>query len=147
MRYTTKHIRELFNCSDATVKNWAGEFVAYLSVTANPGVGKTRVFNEDDVRVFDAIARAKDSNLTYEEIHAILASGQRGDIPQKAAKIISRAPSAEVLALETRIDELLAVVTDLQSRANRAEGQNELLKEQLAAAHAEIARLNRALGS
>ncbi len=78
MAYTTNDVKTIFNVAPETVRNWAREFSHYLSATANPEVGRTRLFSDDDLKVLDLVNKMRNENKSYEEIHAVLATGQRG---------------------------------------------------------------------
>jgi len=81
MAYTTSDIKTIFNIAPETVRNWAKEFERYLSVSANPQQGRTRLFTEDDLKVFDLVNSMREDSKSYDEIHATLASGERGSYP------------------------------------------------------------------
>ncbi len=85
MYYSTRHVRLLHDISAETVRNWCEEFSNYLSPTANPGKGKHRNFTDDDMRVLDLVAQMKNQGLTYEQVHASLQNGDRGNLPQLPA--------------------------------------------------------------
>ena len=78
MNYATRHVGQLFHVSGETVRNWANEFAAYLSVVGNPPKGRQRRFTDEDLAVFSLIAEMKNRGATFDEIHAALAAGQRG---------------------------------------------------------------------
>lgn len=81
-RYQNKHIQAMFNISPASVRNWANDFSEYFSPSANPPTGQTRLFTDDDLKVFATIHRLKfESNLTIEEINEHLDTGNLDDAP------------------------------------------------------------------
>jgi DNA-binding transcriptional MerR regulator len=143
---TTGDIMRQFDISRQTVSNWCHEFERFLSPTANPPVGAQRRFADDDLKVFALIHRQKRAGLTFEEIAASLAIGERDEPPTD----IVTTSNAAVERLQNRIIALENQIRETERRADRAEGQNDLLlrllKEQLADKDAEIARLNRLLG-
>ena len=81
MEYSSRHVQTVFGVSSETVRQWANEFSDHLSVGANPGGGRHRLFSEDDMRVFSLIAQMKGDNFTFADIHASLSSGARGEAP------------------------------------------------------------------
>ena len=81
MAYTTNDISVLFHVSQETIRNWTREFAGYFSVTANPEVGRTRIYTEDDLKVIDLIYKMREDSRPYEEIHASLQTGERGSGP------------------------------------------------------------------
>ena len=81
MAYSSRHACILFGIAPETVRNWSEEFLEYLSPTANPGKGRHRSFSEEDMGVFALIAEMKTQGRVYEDIHAALGNGQRGDPP------------------------------------------------------------------
>lgn len=74
---------ELFRVSVEAVRKWCIEFEAYLSPSANPGQGKTRTLNQDDLEVMAFVAERRAAGASYNEIHVDLQNGQRGTIPEK----------------------------------------------------------------
>lgn len=137
MYYTSRHVRLLHDISSETIRNWCDEFGDYLSSTANPGKGKHRNFTDDDMRVFDLIAKMKGQGLTYEQIHAALLNGQRGDEPQLPAEemqelIVKEEKSQLSLEVEV-IQRALRLVTEerdkLQSQVTRLQDEIQPVKD------------------
>ena len=86
--YSSTHVATIFHVSTETIRNWSDEFSRYLSFMANPGKGRTRTFNDDDMTVLSLIAEMKRKGSTFEEIHVALGQGQRGDSPdQKSTRL------------------------------------------------------------
>lgn len=79
--YSSRHVATIFGVALETVRNWADEFEPYLSPTATPGKGKHRMYTLDDLKVFALVADMKKRGNTYEEIHASLRVGSRGQPP------------------------------------------------------------------
>lgn len=105
-----------------TVRNWAIEFAQYLSPTANPGEGKQRTFTVEDLRVIAIIAEYKRNGATYEDIHAALKVGVRGeapDISEQELKALSATQGEKRASLE--IQALQRAIIDLREQLHRAE--------------------------
>lgn len=81
MAYSTNDLKTLFNVAPETIRNWTREFARHLSVTANPESGRNRLYTDDDLQVLDLIRTMRENSHSYEEIHAALDSGQRGNDP------------------------------------------------------------------
>jgi DNA-binding transcriptional MerR regulator len=131
--YTTKDMVGWFQVSHETVKNWASEFARHLSPSATPPAGSKRTFTDDDVKVFALVADHKKRGLTYADAHVALDAGQRGEIPSPTAEI-ERLPAAVqniLLRLRSEMDDLHSQLETEKANTHRAEGQVELLKEQL----------------
>lgn len=144
--YKTQDLCDLFQVSHQTVKVWAKEFSAYLSPTALPPAGKTRLFTEDDAQVLALIHQFREQGYHFADIHPALQAGQRGEIPtptlsDKSAMI----PPQMVIRLRDEIDMLRAQLTTSNKSKDEAEGQVRLLKEQLAQKEADIRQLYREL--
>lgn len=162
--FTTKHAQLLFRvASTQTIRNWAKEFKKYLSPGATPGSGTTRYFNPDDLQVLSLIARMSAEGRSFEDIHANLASGQRGEIPDLSPEEVEKLAAGEVerhlssslhesreLAqrLQIELDSLKSVVQPLHDDNIRLRAQVEEkdhriaeLNEQLRDAQERIARL------
>ena len=138
MPITTKAVAVYFKRSGPTIRNWAKEFADHLSPTGSPEAGKVREFTIEDMRVFDLIAKMKDQGKTYDEIHASLKAGARGDAPdldESALEVLQAAEGERRVALE--VQALQQVIVDLRRQLDRA---------QETAAQVETVRLeNRAL--
>lgn len=134
--YTTRHLCDLFGVSHQTIKNWGGEFAAYLSPTATPPPGSARRFSESDLAVLALVAELKRAGATYEHIHAALRAGQRGEKPSSLA-----ASDSALLVLRQRVVELEAALRNSQSETQRQAGMIDLLKQQLSEAQRRIIEL------
>ena len=133
MPITTKTVAVYFKRSGPTVRNWAKEFADYLSPTGSPEAGKVREFTVEDMKVFDLIAKMKDQGKTYDEIHASLKMGARGnppDLDESDLEVLQAAEGERRVALE--VQALQQVIVDLRRQLSRA---------QETAAQAEIVRL------
>ncbi len=140
--YTTKHVTDTFSVSHETVKNWSQEFAAYLSPTATPPAGTKRVFTDNDLRVFALVSDYKKRGLTYADAHVALQTGQRGDIPTPAS--LNSLPAVVqdmVLQLRGDIQALRSQLETERGNTNKALGQVELLKDQLADKERQIREL------
>jgi DNA-binding transcriptional MerR regulator len=81
MDYTSRHAVILYKVTAETIRSWTEEFSQYLSATANPGKGRHRVFTDEDMQVFAYIHERKGQGAVFEQIHAELMNGNRGNIP------------------------------------------------------------------
>jgi DNA-binding transcriptional MerR regulator len=131
--YRNKDVQTLFNISPDTVRVWSEEFGEYLSPLAKPGTGKHRIFNDDDLSVFALVAEVKSKGLTYNEAHASLKSGQRGDIPEMIeergielrANLQLQLLQQQNQQLELERNEAVRLVKELQSDVANLQGQLE----------------------
>lgn len=71
----------MFDISTQTVSVWGREFDKYLSPTAKPGGRRKRQFTKGDLEMIALIADMKGQGHTFEDIHATLNTGQRGQPP------------------------------------------------------------------
>lgn len=120
--YSTPEVAAFYKRTDQTIRAWAEEFVRYLSPTANPGKGRGRSFTLEDMQVLALVADMKDRSATYEDIHAALQSGQRGDSPSLSdgdMKLLKATEGEKRAAIE--IQALQQHIIDLKERLNRAE--------------------------
>ena len=120
--YSTPEVAAFYKRTDQTIRAWAEEFVIYLSPTANPGKGKGRNFTLEDMQVLALVADMKDRSATYEDIHAALRAGQRGDIPSLSdgdMKLLKATEGEKRAVVE--IQALQQHIVDLKERLNRAE--------------------------
>ena len=82
--YSTGQVAEMLAVNQETIRTWAREFRNHLSSKARPAKGKHRAFTHEDIEILSLIAELKDDGLKFEDIHANLESGQRGDFPATA---------------------------------------------------------------
>lgn len=130
MQYRSQHVATLYGITIETVNVWAREFSKYLSSTANPGQKKARLFNRDDMAVMDLIASLRQQQMSYEDIHANLASGQRGEPPQIEPEQVQAIVSTDAetkLALEN--DRLKIALVEAKTALQKAETDLTRLRE------------------
>jgi len=164
MKYSTRHVCTLFRVSPETARTWAEEFSQYLSPVANPGTGRHRQFTDEDMRVLSLVSQMKRDNLTFNDIHAALASGNRGQAPalpvEEVQALVVGERESQLIA---QMSKLQQAIVDLQkerdmllpSRENeirllalRESDQKRIaeLTEQLNNAQDKIEKLNREIG-
>lgn len=137
--YTVEQVKALAGVSVHTVHKWVEEFADYFSPTANPGKGKAKKFTEADMSVLMLIAEEKAEGRHFADIHAALASGRRGGIPESSPDELKalmtsdarRDLAAQNEALLRQIDELRREVTRLTPENIRLQTQVDLLTEML----------------
>lgn len=130
MQYRSQHVATIYGITIETVNVWAREFSEYLSPTAHPGQRKARLFTRDDMAVIDLIASLRKQQMSYEDIHATLASGQRGDPPEVEPEQVQAIVSTEH---ETRLaldnERLKMALVDAQQALKKAESELSRLRE------------------
>ena len=120
--FGTRDVATYYERTEQTIRAWADEFSEYLSPMATPGKGRGRTFTPDDLTVFALITELKDQNKTYEDIHAVLKTGQRGsppDLTEKDLRLLSATEGEKRAVLEIQV--LQKNIIDLTERLNRAE--------------------------
>jgi DNA-binding transcriptional MerR regulator len=130
LQYRSQHVATIYGITIETVNVWAREFSNYLSPTANPGQRKARLFTREDMTVVDLIASFRKQNVAYDEIHANLASGQRGNPPDVEPEQVQAIVSTEHetrLALEN--ERLRMILVDAQNSLRKAETELARLRE------------------
>jgi len=130
--YTTKHAQILFRvASSQTIRNWGKEFEEYLSPTATPEKGGTRLFTIEDMKVFSLISEMSKDNKSFLEIHAALQSGQRGDKPNVEPEELDGLAAGEIeIQLSTELDETRALANQLQAELEALKEQFQPIKEE-----------------
>jgi len=120
--WSTRQVAAYYEFTEQTVRKWTLEFSPYFSPTATPGKEKNREFSLEDLGVIALIAEMKKRKATFDEIHAALATGQRGDPPDLSEKDL------DVLAANTgekranlEIEMLQRSIIDLSRRLQAAE--------------------------
>lgn len=139
MAYSTNDLRTLFNVAPETIRNWTREFSRHLSITANPESGRNRLYDEDDLSILDLVHKMRDASHSYEEIHAALDAGQRGQGPgvsPEELKSIVTGETERKLALEVQMlrrqlaiaDERVQELEVLRERNIRLDAEKEAEK-------------------
>src|SRR5689334_4362457 len=77
MMKTAGDVARIFCVDQNTVKMWAHKFRDYLSPTANPPKGNTRLFSQRDLMILALVARYWEEEPDYENIYAMLNSGDQ----------------------------------------------------------------------
>jgi DNA-binding transcriptional MerR regulator len=136
MTYTTTQLATLFGVKPQTIRNWAEEFIEYLSPTSKPGLNRNRMFTVDDARVFALVAELKKQKLTYADIHATLQSGERGEPPALPPKDLQLIASSEreqrySLQIELLQHELARVQNELVYAKGELDKVQELREEKV----------------
>lgn len=119
MEYTSRHAVILYKVTAETIRSWTEEFSAYLSATANPGKGRHRVFTDEDMQVFAYIEERKKQGAVFEQIHAELGNGSRGNIPPLPPDEI------QILVSDQQEKRLALQVENLQLALNRLKQQHD----------------------
>lgn len=137
-------IKELFKVSHQTVRRWSSEFERYLSSSATPPVGEMRLFTDGDLSVFALVAQVKNKGGTYEDAHARLRAGERGEIPQESPTdqqkqvvmnqlaIQNKELRAEIEALTREREVAQAAVKELSDEAIRLQTRLEEAEKRIA---------------
>lgn len=152
--YSTKHAQVLFRvASQQTIRNWANEFRMYLSPGAKPGSGTARRFTEDDMRVLALVAEISSQGKPFDEAHAALAAGQRGELPDLSPEEVDVLMAGEVerqlslqlhearevaQRLQDELDALRNVVQPLRDETIRLKAQVEDRDARIAGLTAEL---------
>lgn len=122
-------IKELFDISHQTVRRWTEEFEQYLSSNATPPSGQMRMFTEDDLMVFALVADVKNRGGTYDDAHAQLRAGDRGEIPDKPPSDQQKKVVMSQLAIQNQ--ELRAQVEALTKERDVAVDEAQELREEI----------------
>lgn len=148
MEYYSKDLSRRFNITNETLRQWTLEFKRHLSPGANPGDGQHRRFTFDDLEVLTLVHEMRQKKLPYEDIHASLDVGERGVPSVDPAALVPLESQKQLALLYETIDRLKGQVADLDAqvaaeklRANRAEGAQDSLQQQLRDAQETIIQL------
>lgn len=162
--YTSRHVAALYDLNNQTVHNWAQEFARHLSPNANPGKSRPRMFNAEDMKVISKIAEMKQAGKQYQDIHAALDAGEKGDgIATSPAELDQMIEGQDRTALVTQNEDLrrqieklyqdLQKMRDLEVQNARLDTRITELLQQLEKAEsrsdergAEVERLREVIG-
>lgn len=107
MSQTVGDLAARLDVTAQTVRTWAAEFGEWLSPTATPGAGKTRIFTAGDLEVMGYVAQRRAAHTGYEEIKDELARGARLQVPpgegEPRASQPTEPPAALALAYEQQL--------------------------------------------
>ncbi len=154
--YTTiKQAAELFNVTEITIRRWIEEFseTGKLSPAATPQQGRRRVLTDSDMEVIALVAEMKGQGKTFEDIHAALKAGQRGELPQSySSELSTTSANTELLfavqriqKLELELEEERAQRREAEIERGRAEGRLDIMRENLDRAYKELEELRKKL--
>lgn len=125
--YNSRQTAALFGVSVETVRNWGYEFRDYLSPSANPGRGRHRKYNHEDLTVFSLAHELKARGMTFADVHGSLQNGQRGQPPTlDPNEVQAIVVSEQEKSLAFEVDALQRAVLSLQQQLGEAQ---EKLKE------------------
>lgn len=133
--YTVSDVARLFDVSKQSGRVWAGEFAQHLDPDANPPPGKTRQFTEDDMEVFALVAQLRQEGANYEDIHAALAAGERGNVEQVQAATQEQdaAPVMGLVPLSAVQEFTQQLTRQYESQVTAVTEERDNLREQLTA--------------
>lgn len=122
MLYSSRHIQTLYQISPETVRQWTLEFGEYLSEHAKPTKrGKNRRYTDSDMQVFSYISQNRNMGMGYDDIHAGLQNGERGELPTLPAQEVEKVTSSEdELRLSLRVDKLESALIAAKSELDQA---------------------------
>lgn len=153
MEYSSGDLSQRFGVTNETLRQWSLEFKRHLSPGANPADQKKRRFTFADLEVLQLVADLRADNARWEDIHATLDTGERGTPAIDPAALIPLESQKQLALLYETIDRLRAAQADLEAqlaaektRADRAEGSQDTLKQQLVEAQETIIRLRIQVG-
>jgi DNA-binding transcriptional MerR regulator len=142
-RFSVSHLARVFAVSQQTIRQWSNEFHDHLSTRANPGKSRIRAYTNEDLPVFALIAQMKTLGYTYQDIHAALVNGQRGEAPSLNGleKVDLALTSERERKLELRAQQAEEERDFWRERATEAERQLQERDEVLHQSQIELARL------
>lgn len=124
--YGSVQLGKHLGVSDATIRNWADEFAAYLSPgsqTKTPG--EVRTFTQDDLAILKTVTALRKQNRSYDDIQQALANGERLEIESL--------PPIEVYPGQETAVTIAAFQSTLQNYENRLDRFQQRLEEEQAA--------------
>jgi DNA-binding transcriptional MerR regulator len=148
MDYSSKDLAQRFGITNETLRQWAGEFKRHLSKDANPSGGQHRRFTFADLEVLTLVSEMRQKNARWDEIHATLDMGERGIPAIDPAALMPLESQKQLALLYSTIEQMRAHNADLEAkliaantRADRAEGAQDSLKNQLTESQETIIQL------
>lgn len=128
--YNSRQVAALFGVALETIRNWGSEFQDYLSPLANPGQGRHRKYNPEDLSVFALVRELKEKGLSYTDVHTALRNGERGQPPELAPNQVQAIVVSErERRMAVEVQTLQATVMQLQHRLAEAEAAQKEAEE------------------
>lgn len=128
--YNSRQVAALFGVALETIRNWGSEFQDYLSPLANPGQGRHRKYNPEDLSVFALVRDLKEKGLSYTDVHTALRNGERGQPPELAPNQVQAIVVSErERRMAVEVQTLQATVMQLQHRLAEAEAAQKEAEE------------------
>jgi len=141
--YSSTHIQNLFDVSYETVRNHTKEFAEYLSPTATPPKGETRVFHYADLEVLALVVEMKRERKTYANIHVALKSGQRGIITELTQEEIhGLALSREGVLVAQALQVAKEKIAEMEAKLKVLEKQEPVFQSEIAALKGQLELYN-----
>lgn len=129
--YSVSVVAQIFSVAKETVRKWAVEFADELEPNANPGEGRQRAFSDSDLEILALISEMKSQGKLYIDIHAALAQGEKGRLPD-SVNAIEPAEVPSVVSVRREVErlkgELQIALTDNQRQATEIDLINRQLK-------------------
>jgi DNA-binding transcriptional MerR regulator len=135
--YTPQAVAKKIDVSVQSVRRWADTYKEFLSDSANPTTGKTRLYTENDVKTLRRIKELRDTGLTPEAIAASLPKPTKSQPEdtnvepaalQKSAPDVTTATPALIVALDDLRNEFRAEIEALrQSRGEDGRYQRDFV--------------------
>jgi DNA-binding transcriptional MerR regulator len=136
-----------FGVSPQTVRGWCDTFKEFLSPSATPPMGETRILTLEDLEALALVAKMRQSLSATDSIKAALAAGERVEIEEEpgedfyppapilAAELAKREGQLEELReerdhLRGELDKERTARLEALERAARAEARLEAREEQ-----------------
>jgi DNA-binding transcriptional MerR regulator len=140
--YTVSQVSKALGKSISTIqKIWTVEYAEFLSSKATPGKGKTRLYSDEDLAIFQTIALLRDQQMPHKQVKERLAEGERLEPPEgpvsparpdaQAVSPSAQAPAEPGLAYDQGVDSLIDRIVDAEKRFAIAELKVETLQAEL----------------
>jgi len=150
--HTTGQLADMLKIHPETVRRYTSRFSSFMSPNAQPGGKRTRLYNEDDLKVIALISDMKAHRKTFEDIQVALEAGQSDSI-----QIPEDLPEQNLISIEQQ-ERIIARMQELEEALEELRTENIQLKEQVklqrelgklegeAKLNAELASLNQQIG-
>lgn len=148
VEYSSSDMQRRFNVSGETLRQWSMRARRWLSPGANPTGGSHRRFSFSDLEVLTLISELRSQNAKWEGIAERLESGERGVPAIDPAALVPLESQKQLSMLYEMIERFKAERADLEARlviattrADRAEGAQDTLRQQLTESQETIIQL------
>ena len=139
----TGAVAKRFNVDPNTITAWTDRFAEFFTPEAKAQDNTQRDYQDEDIVVLNTIRTARVTNTPWDEIRAMLNSGQRdGKLPPEFTNM----DGTQMGAVYADMREMVVKLDYAQAEINRLSGDNAVQRKRIDELNAEVKQLSREVG-